>query len=137
MRPFSNTSEGKEFLMDLLRTNGFNNVVETTRYEHWDIEGEYGGEKWFFELKNRDFTSDRYGDVAINYDKYINLKNTEGRAILVYFWLDCWIMLDIKSLTPSRIFTNKTTRTTRFDDRSIIDKKWVSWDLKDMKIMRY
>ena len=138
MRPFSGLSEGKEWFSNLLLSRGYS-VRETGQYAHWDLEAVSSkGRKYIFELKNRSFCSSKYGDAAFNYDKYIHLKDTpdDVTAIFVSFWLDGWAMIDIKKTVPD-VFSNRAARTTRFQDKTIIDKKWASWNLEHIRILSY
>lgn len=138
MRPFSDMDEGRQWLSGFLEKKGFRDITETERYAHWDLEGyDSKGEKWCFELKNRSFPSDRFGDVAINKDKYDWLMECPHRVILVEFFDDCFFMVDVKNRRPDSIIERQCSRTTRFSDRTVRDNKMVIWKIQDMVRIDY
>lgn len=70
-----NDPEGKRLFGNFLISKGFYNIQTTTEFCHWDIEAEYEGQKYYFELKYRSVPSTKYGDAIIQQDKYEALKN--------------------------------------------------------------
>lgn len=125
--------------MKKLEDHHFQHITDTDskdRYTHWDIEAEKDGKKYVFELKNRDFSSSVYGDVVINLDKYNYLKNSGFKAVLVTFFEDCWVMIDLEVPYDEEI-TRIAPRQTRFSDHRLIEKKMVSWTLKGKKVLSY
>ena len=92
MRPFDQMDEGKIWFISFLEDRGFTDIIDTdtlSQFTHWDIEGTYRGERYIFELKNRTHPSSKYGDTAINRDKYEYLIHSPYKAILVTFFTDC------------------------------------------------
>lgn len=136
MRPFSYRDEGRVWLLNLLKDKGFKDLRETDRYAKWDLEGEKDGVKYIFELKNRDFPHWKYNDLAVSYDKYLTLKDFPGKGIFVNFWDDFWTMIDVKTSEPA-VFHTQGPKTTRFEDREIVDKTWASWKLTDIHLLTY
>ena len=136
MRPFDKTDEGKVWLANLLKDKGFKDVTETSKYEHWDLIASYANKVYVFELKNRDFTSDTYGDVALEEKKVKALLDTPFKAILVYFWTDCWTMVDLRN-TPYTTITRSHRATTRFGNSKDITTPWATWPLDTLKMLDY
>ena len=140
MRPFSDLSDGREWFISWLRKHNFTDIVDTDTisiYCHWDVEAKYGNCKYIFELKNRTFESTKFDDTAINYDKYEHLLNSPYRAVLVTFWTDCWLMLDIKVNKPDNTFIKRCAHQTRFSDHTLVNKKLVSWNIRNKKLLQY
>ena len=140
MRPFDEISEGKAFFINWLEQHHFTDIVDTdtiSRYYHWDIEATLNGERYVFELKNRTFPSSRYGDAAVNYDKYEHLLNCPYKAVFVTFWTDCFIMIDVKSRYPDSFFYKMCPHQTRFQDHHLMKKEMVSWSIQNMKLLKY
>lgn len=140
MRPFNELSEGKDWFINWLNNNNFTDIIDTdsiSQYCHWDVEATYGNEKYIFELKNRTFESTKFDDTAINYDKYEHLLNSPYRAVLVTFWTDCWLMLNIKVNKPDNTFIKRCAHQTRFADHTLVNKKMVSWNIKNKKMLQY
>lgn len=140
MRPFDEISEGKAFFINWLEQHHFTDIVDTdtiSRYYHWDVEATLGGQRYAFELKNRTFPSSRYGDAAVNYDKYEYLLNCPYKAVFVTFWTDCFIMIDVKSRYPDSFFYKMCPHQTRFQDHHLMKKEMVSWSIQNMKLLKY
>ena len=140
MRPFDEISEGKAFFINWLEQHHFTDIVDTdtiSRYYHWDVEATLNGERYAFELKNRTFPSSRYGDAAVNYDKYEYLLNCPYKAVFVTFWTDCFIMIDVKSRYPDSFFYKMCPHQTRFQDHHLMKKEMVSWSIQNMKLLKY
>ena len=140
MRPFDEISEGKAFFINWLEQHHFTDIVDTdpiSRYYHWDLEATLNGERYAFELKNRTFPSSRYGDAAVNYDKYEYLLNCPYKAVFVTFWTDCFIMIDVKSRYPDSFFYKMCPHQTRFQDHHLMKKEMVSWSIQNMKLLKY
>ena len=140
MRPFDEISEGKAFFINWLEQHHFTDIVDTdtiSRYCHWDLEATLNGERYAFELKNRTFPSSRYGDAAVNYDKYEYLLNCPYKAVFVTFWTDCFIMIDVKSRYPDSFFYKMCPHQTRFQDHHLMKKEMVSWSIQNMKLLNY
>lgn len=140
MRPFDEISEGKEWFISWLRKHNFTNIVDTdtiSRYYHWDVEATLNDERYAFELKNRTFPSSRYGDAAVNYDKYEYLLDCPYKAVFVTFWTDCFIMIDVKSRYPDSFFYKMCPHQTRFQDHHLMKKEMVSWSIQNMKLLKY
>lgn len=140
MRPFSELDEGKIYFISWLESKGFTDIIDTdtlSQFTHWDIEATYKGERFIFELKNRNHPSTKYEDTAINKDKYDHLLSSPYKAILVTFFTDCWCMIDIKSKRPDSFFHRMCPLQTRFQDHHLIKKEMVSWSIHNMKTLSY
>ena len=140
MRCFEDLDEGKIYFISWLRDKGFTDIIDTdtlSQFTHWDIEGTYKGEKFIFELKNRTHKSTKYGDTAINKDKYDYLIHSPYKAILVTFFTDCWCMVDVKSKKPDSFFHRMCPHQTRFQDHHLMKKEMVSWSIHNMKMLDY
>ena len=140
MRCFEDLDEGKIYFISWLRDKGFTDIIDTdtlSQFTHWDIEGTYKGEKFIFELKNRTHKSTKYGDTAINKDKYEYLIHSPYKAILVTFFTDCWCMIDVKSKKPDSFFHRMCPHQTRFQDHHLMKKEMVSWSIHNMKMLDY
>lgn len=130
MRPFSSLDEGKDWMMRLLQKKGFCDIRETSQYEHWDIEATYKGEKYIFELKNRDFYSWKYDDVILEVEKIRHMTETPYKAIFVNFWIDKWCMIDLRKKRYEVVYRNHRA-TTRFGNSREIRTAQATWtDIK-------
>lgn len=136
-RPFKDLSEGKEWFSSWLIKNGFKDVKETDQYCHWDLEGTYKGQRYLFELKNRTFLSWTYNDVFLNKDKYDWLREQPEKVILVMFWTDKFVMLNLKTKTPDEVTYENCKRQTRFSDQRVVRKQVVKWNLDGLKLLEY
>lgn len=139
-RPFSSKSEGTEWFMGWLKAHHFTNIkdsVQESRFAHYDIEADLGPRHFIFELKNRDFRSDTYGDVVINDYKWEFLKSADCEAVLVTFFEDRWIMLDMKTLPPDEEIERTAPRQTWFKDKTLILKKMERWFLQGKRMLDY
>lgn len=143
MRPFNDTingDEGKKWFISFLKSNNFTDITDTdsiSQYCHYDIEATYGKGKYIFELKNRTFPSYKYGDVLLSGDKYDYLNNINARAILVTFYTDKFVMIDIKKRKPDEITTQKCKKQTVFSDNRVIEKKVVKWFINNLILLDY
>lgn len=140
MRPFSELDEGKKWFICWLKHNNFTDITDTdsiSQYCHWDVEAKYGENRYIFELKNRTHPSTKYGDTAINKDKYEYLIHSPYKAILITFFTDCWCMIDVKSRYPDSFFYKMCPHQTRFQDHHLMKKEMVSWSIYNMKMLDY
>lgn len=137
VRPFSDQDEGKRWLMCVLESKGFQNVKETPNLCHWDLEAEYAGKKYIFELKNRSFSAAKFGDVALNKEKYDILSHSPARAILVYFWTDKWCMIEVGKSSPTGEIERTSRKTTRFANQEEWEHSLVTWDIQNLHLMDY
>lgn len=141
MRPFSEFSEGKDWFISLLKAHNFTDILDTdtiSRFYRWDVEATSPeGIRYAFELKNRSFPSTTFGDAAVNYDKYEKLTDCPYKAVLVMFWPDCFILIDVKSCPPDNDITRDCARTTRFRDHTRGDNKMARWYIQDRKVFDY
>lgn len=143
MRPFNDTingDEGKKWFISFLKSNNFKDITDTdtiSKFCHFDLEATFNGDKFCFELKNRTFPSYKYGDVLLSGDKYDYLNNINARAILVTFYTDKFVMIDIKKRKPDEITTQKCKKQTVFNDRRVIEKKVVKWFINNLILLDY
>ena len=143
MRPFNDTingDEGKKWFICWLKHNNFKDIKDTdtiSKFCHYDIEATYGNYKYVFELKNRTFPSYKYGDVLLSGEKYDYLNNIDARTILVTFYTDKFVMIDIKKRKPDEITTQKCKKHTVFSDNRVIEKKVVKWFINNLNLLDY
>ena len=140
MRQFDEMDEGKCWFISWLKEKGFEDIIDTdtlSQFTHWDVEATYKGEKFCFELKNRTHPSTKYGDTAINGDKYEHLINSPYKAILVTFFTDYWCMIDVKRVEPDSRFHRMCPHQTRFQDHHLMKKEMVSWSIQKIKLLKY
>ena len=140
MRPFNEMDEGKCWFISWLKSKGFTDIIDTdtlSQFTHWDLEATYKGEKFCFELKNRTHPSTKYGDTAINRDKYEHLINYPHKAILVTFFTDYWCMIDVKRVEPDSCFHRMCPHQTRFQDHHLMKKEMISWSIHKIKLLKY
>lgn len=65
----------EEFKSFLSSSERFTNIGESSGNCSWDISCVYNSDiSVVFELKDRNITSDKYGDIFCEYDKYTNNK---------------------------------------------------------------
>ena len=126
MRPFSALDEGKCWIMRLLGENGFYDIRETSQFAHWDVEATYKGERYIFELKNRDFPSWKYGDAILEVEKVRHMTETPYKAIFINFWTDKWCMIDVRTL-PYDVEYRNHQATTRFGNSRVIRTPQATW----------
>ncbi len=139
-RPFSELSEGRDWFISWLKKHNFTDIVDTDTisiYYHWDLEATLNGKRYVFELKNRSFLSWTYGDVFLNKDKYDWLREQPEKVILVMFWTDKFVMLDLKTKTPDEVTYENCKRQTRFSDQRTVRKQVVKWYLDGLKLLDY
>ena len=143
MRPFNDTingDEGKKWFICWLKENNFTDITDTdtiSKFCHYDLEATLNGEKYVFELKNRTFPSYKYGDVLLSQEKYDYLNNINTRAILVTFYTDKFVLIDIKKRKPDEITTKKCKKQTVFSDNRVIEKKVVKYYTKNLILLDY
>lgn len=143
MRPFNDTingDEGKKWFISWLNNNNFTDITDTdtiSQFCHYDIEATLNSVKYCFELKNRTFPSYRYGDVLLSQEKYDYLNNINTRTILVTFYTDKFVLIDIKKRKPDEITTQKCKKQTVFSDNRVIEKKVVKYYTKNLILLDY
>lgn len=143
MRPFNDTingDEGKKWFICWLKENNFTDIKDTdtiSQFCHYDIEATYGNCKYVFELKNRTFPSYKYGDVLLSKEKYDYLNNIDARAVLVTFYTDKFVLIDIKKRKPDEITTQKCKKQTVFSDNRVIEKKVIKYYTKNLILLDY
>lgn len=143
MRPFNDSiqgDEGKKWFICWLKHNNFTDIIDTdtiSKFCHYDIEAKYGENRYIFELKNRTFPSNKYGDVLLSGEKYDYLNNIDARVILVTFYTDKFVLIDIKKRKPDEITTQKCKKQTVFSDRRVIEKKVVKWFINNLILLDY
>lgn len=127
MNEWKNDSEGKIFFIDKLEKSGFNNVTTTDQYSYYDIEGEWNGIKYYFELKNRPCESTLYNDSIIEKTKYDNLYqlNKEHNSVfIVNFFTDCY---HIHHLLSPHTTQNHYCQKTNNWNRTKVPKTLISY----------
>ena len=140
MRPFDDSAKGDEgdkWFISWLERRGFTDVKRTSQYCRWDLEGYYNGEKYCFEMKNRTFPSDQYGDVLLSKNKYDYLKELPYKVILATFYTDKFVLINLKKTSPQEITEQVCKRQTLFSDHTMINKKVVKWYIKDLILLDY
>ena len=140
MRPFSSDTEGKEWFIRWLSDHRFSDIVDTdsiSRFYHWDVEATLNGVRYCFELKNRTFPSYQFGDAVINKYKYDYLVDCPNKGVLVMFWTDCFVMIDVKRCHPTEEITRECHRQTWFSDKRLYENRMVRWNIQNMTLLSY
>lgn len=98
---FASEEESKQYFVQYLKLKGYTNIHPTTqRYAYYDIEAEYNGMRYRFELKQRDFDSTKYGDSMMEVYKYNRFKEDHDKGlfdkgVLISLFNDCMTSSDV------------------------------------------
>lgn len=133
---FETEQDSIDFFCKFLETKGYTKINPTQskdQYSYYDIDAEYMGKKFRFELKRRDMMSNRYNDSVIEthkYKKFVKGKenNDYDFGFLVSFFWDCFTVSPIKKSNIIGIKHTVGSRTTDFDDQQIINKEFVRFN---------
>ena len=88
-------------------------------------------------MKNRTFPSFKYNDVLLSKDKYDYLRELPYKVVLVTFYTDKFVLIDIKHRSPQEITEKVCKRQTVFNDHRMVNKKVVKWNINDLKLLEY
>lgn len=136
MRPF--TDEGKDWFINLLKTNGFGDVRPAgNKFSAYDVIGDKKGELFAFELVSRDVTSTTYDSILLDEKKYIKLKKIPYHSILVVFFIDKFYLINLKTRRPDSITTQLCKKTTKFANTDYVKKVVVKFDINKLKSVSY
>lgn len=134
-------SEMADELIKYLQGKGFANVEDTEKkyfdkYYCYDVYGVKGMRKCGFEIKHRTFPSTKYGDAIIEYHKYEKiLKKMKNGEINVAFIVT--IFSDktyVTKIDDEYVLQNAYgEKTTFFNDKKIMEKTYVSYNLATHK----
>lgn len=122
-----NDPEGKVFFSKYLIGRGFYNIQTTTDFCSWDLEAEYKGVKYYFELKRRDIISTAWGDSICEQHK-IDSCPDKKHTYLVNFFTDCFTVIPI---TADHQVQHKYCQKTNNWDRRKVMKDLLSYPNKD------
>lgn len=130
---FRTEKESIDFFKKFMEKVGFTDIKETQTediYRYYDVEGTYSnGKKYRFELKDRNYTSTRFGDAIMEeykYRKFLEEKNEYDCAGLVSFFDDCFTISNV--FRPIGFDTKMANKTTSFEDRRIVEKNFVHYN---------
>ena len=143
MRPFQSDVEGvegKEWFISWLKKHHFKDVIDTdtiSKYYHWDVEATLNGRRYAFELKNRNHKSSWRWDTVINKYKYDYLVDCPYTSVLVTFFEDCFVLIDVKMRPPDGYIIRECARQTWFQDKTLYDNKMARWDIQNMRLLSY
>lgn len=122
-------TKSKEYFTNYLSQEGWTNITETDQYCYYDISAlAPNGNRWRFELKQRNMPSTRYNDTIMETQKLNNfLKDKEDYdgAALVTFFTDKWTISNIFHPISQDII--EAAHTTSFEDNSIVYKSVVHY----------
>lgn len=125
---FLTEQDSINYFVKRLESNGWENVTPTqalNKYSYYDIDATWGNTRVRFELKRRNYPSDKFGDSICEHWKFSNFvegirKNEFDKGFLVSFFDDCFTVDDItKPYDVDIIYANKTTD---FENRDIVQK---------------
>lgn len=94
MYNFTDDIEGTKFFSKYLIKNGFYNIQTTAEFCGHDLEADYKGKTYYFELKRRDISADTWGDSICEQHK-IDSTPDPNRTYLVNFFTDCFTIIPI------------------------------------------
>lgn len=134
---FNTERESIAWFMGFLEGKGFINIKETQsedKFCYYDIEAELptkkGITRWRFELKRRNFDSEKYGDTIIEkskYDKFVeDIRNgimEQGR--IVSFFTDVMVIDNV--LNAYDVDFKMSGKTTDFNDKRLVQKTFVHY----------
>lgn len=130
---FSTEQDSINYFVKRLESKGWENINPTqasNSYCYYDIEATYKGKLVRFELKRRNYKSDRFGDSIMEKYKYDNFvedmrKGVFARGVLVSFFEDCFTIDDVSyPYDVDFVYANKTTD---FENRNIVQKTMVHY----------
>lgn len=130
---FNTEKDSIDYFCKRLEQAGYNNInptQATNKYCYYDIQAEKNNIIFRFELKRRNYTSDRFGDSICEKWKYDNFvdeinKGIFQKGVLVSLFSDILTLDDItKPYDIDYIYANKTTE---FENRNIVEKTMVHY----------
>lgn len=130
---FLTEKDSIDYFCKRLEQAGYENINPTQssdKYCYYDIQAEKNNIKYRFELKRRNYTSNKFGDSICEKWKYDNFvddirNGLFNRGVLVSFFDDVFTMDDItKPYDVDFIYANKTTE---FENRDIVEKTMVHY----------
>ena len=74
---------------------------------------------------------------SISLENYDYLKELPYKVVLVTFYTDKFVLIDIKHRSPQEITEKVCKRQTVFNDHRMVPKKVVKWFVKDLKLLDY
>lgn len=128
---FQTEKDSIDFFVTQLETSGFTDICatqSTNQYCHYDVSAQWGKKKVVFELKRRNFTSDKFGDSSIEASKFIKLEKDkrDGNIFdgyVVSFFDDIYTIDSIGGEYSIR--SVNCAKTTEFADQTKEDKLFI------------
>lgn len=128
--------EGKHLFTRFLRNLKFENVRLTDQFCRHDIEADFEGRTYYFELKKRPIPHTKYNDTIIDEDKYLALKQIQSdKVFVVNIFSDGY--LTVVPLMDSKTFIPVMAQKTNNWDRTKVPKKLVSYPNKPNYLWQY
>lgn len=125
---FQTEKDSINFFVTQLEVSGFTNICATqatNQYCHYDISATWGKKKVVFELKRRNFSSNKYGDSTIEANKFVRLEK-DKRDGSIYDGYVVSLFSDIYTIDSIggeyTIRSVNCAKTTEFEDHSKEDK---------------
>ena len=118
--------EGIKLFSKYLIANGFYNIQTTPRLCAHDLEADYDGTTYYFELKKRSITSTQWGDSICEQHK-IDASPDPNRTYLVNLFTDC---LTIIPVTAEHEVQRKYCQKTNNWDKHKVLKDLLSYPNK-------
>lgn len=125
---FQTEKDSIDFFVTQLETSGFTDISATqatNQYCHYDVSAKWGKKKVVFELKRRNFSSNKYGDSSIEANKFVKLEKdkrdgTIYDGFVVSFFMDIYTIDSIGGEYTIR--SVNCPKTTEFADQTKEDK---------------
>lgn len=136
---FNTEKESIDWFVNRLQSKGWTKISSTQAYDkfsYYDVEAEYNGKRVRFELKRRNFNSDKFGDCMCEYSKYrkflLGIELGEfSKGYLVSLFEDKMVLSDITR--PRSIMFKDCPSTTEFENNNYIEKKTVHYGQEIIK----
>lgn len=125
---FQTEKDSIDFFVTQLQISGFTDICATqatNQFCHYDVSAQWGKKKVVFELKRRNFSSNKYGDSSIEANKFVKLEKdkrdgTIYDGFVVSFFMDIYTIDSIGAEYTIR--SVNCPKTTEFADHTKEDK---------------
>lgn len=125
---FQTEKDSIDFFVTQLQVSGFTDICTTqatNQFCHFDVSAQWGKKKVVFELKRRNFSSDKYGDSSIEASKFVKLERDKRDGSIydgyvVSFFDDIYTIDSIGEGYTIR--SVNCAKTTEFEDHTKEDK---------------
>lgn len=133
---FQTEKDSIDFFVTQLETSGFTDISTTQAtnlYCHYDVSAQWGKKKVVFELKRRNFSSNKYGDSSIEASKFVKLERDKRdgnifNGYVVSFFDDIYTIDSIGE--GYNIRSVNCSKTTEFADQTKEDKLLICFPQK-------